>query len=161
FVSAETSRVARLLPISSAARHTPSQMSRQLTTAIRIMCISCLPRDSQQSGGVFVINLSQNRLAQAQAVNPPAALRSNRCGRVIEVFILGFQKPVIDLVEGVAKRLLWRTRAGAGVGSEHDAVLISVEKTTRRPRLAPQFPDTRCDIDVHVGMAVQALRNVC
>ena len=46
------------------------------------------------------------------------------------------------------------------VGSEQNAVLISIEEITRSPRLSAQFADTRGNINRHIREPVEALGNV-
>src|SRR5712671_4244090 len=62
----------------------------------------------QQPRSILEVNLFQYPVRQAEPINPPPPLR--RCWRwsVIEVFVLGFQKAVINIVQLVIEHLLWR-----------------------------------------------------
>src|SRR5882724_11568115 len=46
------------------------------------------------------------------------------------------------------------------IGGEKNPVLIFVEELTRSARLATEFSDARCEIDEHVWIAVEILRDI-
>src|SRR5882762_7173099 len=64
--------------------------------------------EMQQPRSIFEINLFQYPVRQAKPINPPPPLRRCWSRGVIEVFVLSFQKAVIDIVQLVIEDLLWR-----------------------------------------------------
>src|SRR5215831_16602200 len=68
--------------------------------------MACATSNPQNARRIFVVDLAQNRVGQMQPINAPAALRRNRRGRVVKVFVICFQKPIVNLVELVHKKLL-------------------------------------------------------
>src|SRR5579863_6359709 len=114
--------------------------------------------DTEQLRRVGEIYLVQNPFRQAEPVDSPAALRRRGRRRVIEVLILTFEEAKVDLVELVAENLLWRLEAAwDGVRAEQDAILILVEKLARCARLASELADARGNVDVQVGITIEAL----
>src|ERR1051326_4984168 len=99
----------------------------------------CKPK---QACGILAVYLAQNALRQPDSVNSPSPLRGNRRRRVVEILILGFQKAVINLIQGIDKNLLRRIRSVRHrVCSKKNPILISVKKLSRHPRLSAEFTD--------------------
>ena len=46
------------------------------------------------------------------------------------------------------------------MGAEKNAILVRVEETLRASWLAAQLTDTRSELDVHVGVAIEARADV-
>src|SRR5436309_9540616 len=81
--------------------------------------------DLQEPGSILVVDLLENLIRQSQSINPPPPLRRNRRRGVIEILVLGFQKPVIDFVQLVGEDLLGCVGSVRyGVGSKYNAILI-------------------------------------
>ena len=57
----------------------------------------CSRVQPQQPRGVVVVHLPQDAVGQAEAVDPPAALRRHRRRRVVEVLVLGLEEAEVDL----------------------------------------------------------------
>src|ERR1051325_2090141 len=116
---------------------------------------------TQQTSGVFVVNLLQDFLRRADAVNAPAALRRNRRGRVIKILVFRFQKPVIDFVQLIAEDLLRRLVAvRRRVRRKQNSVLVLVEELARHARLPAELADARGNVNIHVWITIQTLGNV-
>src|SRR5690242_17764839 len=104
--------------------------------------------EPQQPSRVLVVHLLQNRVAQLNSVDLPAALRRNLRRRVIEVLIVALEEAVVDLVQGIAKYLLGKLIAvGSSVRAEHDPVLILIEKPAGGTRLAAEFANAGSDVN--------------
>src|SRR5947199_4583497 len=117
--------------------------------------------DIQQTHGILRIDLLEDRFGKTEAVNPPSSLRRHGRRCVVEVLVFGFEKPVVDLVKLIVEDLLRRLfSAWNRVGAEHDAVLKALDELVGSSRLSAQFSDAGRNLDVHVGMAVEALRYV-
>src|SRR6185369_50628 len=103
----------------------------------------------------------QNLLRQADAVNAPATLRWNGRGRIVEILILRLEKAIIDLIQLVAEDLLRCFNAmRCGICRKQNPVLILVEELARHAWLSTQLADTSRDIDVHVRVTIETLRNI-
>src|SRR4051812_28667850 len=130
------------------------------TMARRTALTSASSREPQDAGGVVVVDLLQDRLRQAQAVDPPASLGRDGRGRVIEVLVLRLQEPVVDLVERIVEdllRVVVAVRRRHRVRAEEDAVLVLLEELPRRARLPAQLADAGPDLDRRVRELVQGL----
>src|SRR3984957_816722 len=120
-----------------------------------------LVRKLQKSNRVFVVDLFQDWVGQADSVDAPPALRGYRRGSIVEVLVFGFKETVVDLVEFITVNLLWSVGAiRNGVRTEEDAILIFVEEFARCARLAAEFADACSHFDRHVWKAIHALANV-
>ena len=53
-----------------------------------------------------MINLLQNSIGKIDSGYFPASLRRCRCQRVIEVLIVGLEKPKVDFVQAIVEYLL-------------------------------------------------------
>src|SRR6185369_7154294 len=94
-------------------------------------------------------------------VNAPTTLRRNGRRRVIEILVFSFKKAVVDLVKFVAENLLRRLIAvRRGVRCEEYSVLILVKKLSRHTRLAAEFTNACCDVNVHVWITIETLGDV-
>ena len=72
----------------------------------------------------------------------PEALRWHLCRRVVEVLVVGLEKPHIDRIQVVAEDLLRRlVPVGHGVGAEKHAVLIAIEEATGCTWLPAELAD--------------------
>ena len=72
-------------------------------------------------------------------------------GCIVKVLIGCLQKTEIDLVQGIAKRLLWELiSVWSCIGSEYDPVLISIEESARRAGLPAKFIEPGGDVHMHV-----------
>src|ERR1700756_4837086 len=117
--------------------------------------------DLQYPRGVLVVLLLENRLRQPNPINSPAALGRDSSWSVVEVFVFGFEKTKIDLVQLVVENLLRELVTMRGrIGAKKNAVLIFVEKLTRSSGLASKFSDARRQVNEHVRIAIEILRHV-
>src|SRR5437660_11105482 len=117
--------------------------------------------DLQYPRGVLVVHLLEDRLRQSYAVNSPAALRRDFSWSVVEVFVFGFEKSKIDLVQfGVENLLRELVTMWGRIGAKQNPVLIFVEELSRSSRLASKFSDARRQVNDHVRIAVKILRHV-
>src|SRR4051812_26924580 len=76
--------------------------SGETASAVSPFCVS----GAQQARGVAVVELPQDSIRKAQAINIPAPLRRLLGGRVREILILGLEEAVVDLIQRVAEQLL-------------------------------------------------------
>lgn len=84
----------------------------------------------------------QDCFRQAESVNAPAPLRRHFGRSLIEKFIFGFEKAVVNLVKQFAKNLWWCFDAvRQGVSAEKDPVLIFVIELACRAQLASECAD--------------------
>src|SRR3954452_9883760 len=79
---------------------------------------------------ILVIDLPQDLLRKRETVDSPPSLRwhTRRC--VVEILILGFKEPVIDVIQVLAEHLLRRFRTERNrVGPKQNSILVFVEET--------------------------------
>src|SRR4051812_28919156 len=79
---------------------------------------------------VLVIDFCQYIVGQVEAVDRPAALGRDGAQAVAEIFVVGFEKAVVDLVA---------FDLGRGIHPEEDAVGVAQEEAARRVGLATDF----------------------
>src|SRR4029077_16077914 len=115
----------------------------------------------QQSRGVVTIDLPLNGVRQIDTVNPPASLRRYLRWSIVEVFILGFQKAIVDLIQLIVEHLLRElVTMRRRVGRKQNPVLVLVEKLSRSKRLAAEFSDASRHVHVHVRKPVEVLGDI-
>src|SRR6202521_1126803 len=96
-----------------------------------------LDLDPQELGRILIIDFFEYSVGQTETVNPPTPLRRHGCGCIIEVFVIGFKKAVVDLVKLIIEDLLGRVRSlGNGIRSKKNSILISLEELSGHTRLA-------------------------
>ena len=66
--------------------------------ALRTYSRHSLTRNAEHARRVVVVDLLQDAIRQPEPVDPPAALRRDARGRVVEVLVLALEEPVVDLV---------------------------------------------------------------
>src|SRR5207245_6927079 len=116
---------------------------------------------TQKPSRILVVDFTQNVFGQANTVDTPTSLWRLGSRSVVEVFVLCFQKSIINFVQFPAKDLLGSLIAvRRSIGRKQDSILILVEKLTRRAWLSSQLTDASSNIDIHIGIAVQTGRNV-
>jgi hypothetical protein len=69
----------------------------------------CLRRKAQEPSGILPVDLMEHLFRQPNAINTPTSLRRDGRRDVVEVLVIGFEEPVIDLVQVIAEELLGRT----------------------------------------------------
>ena len=103
-------------------------------------------RPSRRPAARFAIDLAQDVVGQADAVDLPATLAGHRLGGVVERLVARLEQPVVDRVQvGVRGH----------VHAEQDAVRVAQEEVARGVRLAAELPETRGDVDVEVRVRVE------
>src|SRR5439155_3642661 len=93
----------------------------------RLISLEALAKAGNDPAGVFVIDLSQDVVRQMNAVDVPKALWRERTLRIWKILVVGLQKPPIE------PHSLFGPRT---VGSEQNAILILLDESPRRSRLA-------------------------
>src|SRR5437870_1369583 len=111
---------------------------------------------AEDAARVVPIYLPENLVGQTDAVDPPAPLRRDGAGRVIEILVLRLQETEVTTKHLRPQVLLRKLFAGIGcrIGAEQDAVLIALEEPPRRAWLPPQLADARADLDVQIAIPV-------
>src|SRR5579871_1907975 len=98
---------------------------------------------------VPVVDLTQDRLRQIDAIDAPTTLWRYVRRSVVEVFVICLQKPIVDLIEFVIENLLRiLITMRIGISPKQNPVLIPVKESSRRARLPSQLANT-CG-NVHV-----------
>src|SRR5438128_578168 len=106
--------------------------------------------DLQEPGSILVVDLLENLIRQSQSINPPPPLRRNRRRGVIEILVLGFQKPVIDFIQLVGEDLLGRVGSVRnGVGSKYNSIPILLNNLAGHARLSSKLPDATGHLPIH------------